>query len=182
MAALIVGIIGAIATIVATVAAPFLVLWWTQRSDNQKLLTHDNLLRTWRSTWQTNAASGNEWVTEDVNVDVAEGKLRFANVGNDGGYQWTGEAQVVGESYLCGTWKSNIKPSSCGTFILALTDSSAKKHGDALVGFFLGPNDYGMANYGAWAMARRSGDLDNAKTRLRVVGASLGEIYGRANP
>ena len=75
MVALIVGIIGAVATIVATIAAPFLVLWWTQRSDN-------NLLRTWRSTWQTNSAGGNEWVTEDVNVEVAKGKLRFANDGN----------------------------------------------------------------------------------------------------
>ena len=86
MVALIVGIIG----VVATIVAPFLVLWWTQRSDNQKLRTHNNLLRTWRSTWQTNSASGNEWVTEDVNVEVAKGKLRFANDGNNQGYQWTG--------------------------------------------------------------------------------------------
>jgi hypothetical protein len=178
MVALIVGIIG----VVATIVAPFLVLWWTQRSDNQKLRTHNNLLRTWRSTWQTNSAGGNEWVTEDVNVEVAKGKLRFANDGNNQGYQWTGEAQVVGQSYLCGTWRSNIKPSSRGTFILALTDSSTRKHGDALVGFFLGPNDNGYANFGAWAMARRSEDLDSAKARLRVVGPSLGEIYRQALP
>jgi hypothetical protein len=176
------GIIGAVAAIAATFAAPFVWGWWEERGNNRKLLGHNNLLRTWRSTWQTNATDGRrEWVNENVNVDVAKGKLLFANDDNDGEYEWTGEAQVVGNSYLCGTWKSNKKTSSCGTFILALTDSGPKKQGDALVGFFLGPNDGGTANYGAWAMARHSRDLESAKERLRVVGPTLHEIYRQAS-
>jgi hypothetical protein len=88
----------------------------------------------------------------------------------------------VDDRYLCGTWQSKVKASSRGTFILALTDTATKKHGDALVGFFLGPNDNQSANFGAWAMARHSEDLNNAKTRLRVAGPSLNEIYGPALP
>jgi hypothetical protein len=174
MSAVIFGI-GAIA---ATIASPFLFRSWTHWWGKRKLLTHGNLLGTWRSTWQTNASVGNEWVTENVNVDVAKSLLRFANDNNSSHYQWTGEARVVGDSYVCGTWQSKVKPASRGTFILALTDTAATKHGDALVGFFLGPNDDGFANYGAWAMARHTGDLSNAKKRLRVAGPTLNEIYG----
>jgi hypothetical protein len=82
MIALIVGIIG----IVATISAPFLATYWTEQSNNRKLLTHENLLGTWRSTWQTNATGGNDWVTEDVNVAVAKGHLRFANDNNSSHY------------------------------------------------------------------------------------------------
>jgi hypothetical protein len=172
-------IIAAVIGAAGAILGAYLTYWLARRSENQKLRREVSKLQgVWTSAWQTNSSTGNQWVEEDVKIDVSGGQLKLENEHNKH-YRWVGEGTIVDHSFLAGTWESKNKDSSKGTFILILTDSDPPDtQGDALVGFFAGPNDGQFSNYGAWVMTQRPQNIDKAKLRLRAVGPTLPEIFG----
>ena len=135
--------------------------WWAKRQSTQAYLRRDDFLGDWESTWQ-DADDPNQWVTEKVNVDVAEGRLRLLNSRNVGGYLWQGTCDIYDERYLYGTWKSIRKAAhSTGVFSFLTLPQ-----GQVLVGQALGQDRTGVARTSDWILAREKKGLEEGKQWL----------------
>jgi hypothetical protein len=135
--------------------------WWAKRQSTQAYLRRDDFLGDWESTWQ-DADDPNQWVTEKVKVDVADGRLRLLNSRNVGGYLWQGTCDIYDERYLYGTWKSIRKAAhSTGVFSFLTLPQ-----GQVLVGQALGQDRTGVARTSDWILAREKKGLEEGKQWL----------------
>jgi hypothetical protein len=121
----------------------------------------DDLLGEWSSTWQ-DADDPNQWVTETVHIDVADGRLRLRNSSNVGGYRWEGVCELYGDHYLYGTWKS-LKKAAPSTGVFSFL---TLPQGDVLVGQAMGQDRFGVARTSDWILARQKTDIDIGKQWL----------------
>jgi hypothetical protein len=165
----------AVLGIVGTVCAPFIGYYLDRFPQSRNFRRHKDRRGDWQSTWQTNSTTQKAWATEQVHINVKWGRWRLQNSGNDCHYEWVGKATMVGDTYIAGTWQSKRKPSSRGAFILLLSD--LEEQGDTFIGFFVGPNDKNLANYGAWVMTRKPENLEKAKVQLGEAGPTLKDIF-----
>ncbi|MGE8069155.1 hypothetical protein [Pseudomonas sp. NPDC089569] len=147
-------------------------IWLPKFLSTRRYARRDDLLGEWASTWQ-DADDPNQWVTETVTVDIADGRLHLLNANNVGGYRWEGTCELYDDHYLYGKWKSLKKAApSKGVFSFLMLPQ-----GDVLVGQAMGQDKLGVARTSDWILARQNVDIDKGKQWLRDH-----TTYYRGNP
>jgi hypothetical protein len=134
-----------------------------------------NLDGTWHSLFQTNSVGVVQWYPEQLSVAApGDGTFKSTSVGDSekATFHWTATGSVLNDEFLCGTWTTNQKKKSAGTFMLSIAPGS--KH---MVGFLLGRSERRNAvNYGAWVLAVAEADLEAAKGLLADLSPGFKEF------
>lgn len=136
---------------------------WSKHQGNKRYSRRNDLLGTWQSTWQE-ADNPTGWITEEVEISVAKGRLQLVNSHNTGGYLWHGQCELHDERYLYGHWRSR-KPGAQSTGVFCFF---ALPHGRVLVGQAFGLDPAGIPRNTDWILGREPRDIESGKQWLSV--------------
>ncbi|KAB0491100.1 hypothetical protein [Pseudomonas vancouverensis] len=150
-----------ILAVCSTALGAWLSVWLPKYLSTRRYSRREDLLGVWDSTWQ-DADDANQWVTEKVEIDIADGQLRLRNSDNVGGYRWQGTCELYEDHYLHGTWKSLKKAApSSGVFSFLMLPQ-----GEVMVGQAMGADKFGTPRTSDWILARQAADIDIGKKWL----------------
>lgn len=121
-----------------------------------------DLLGEWHSSYEGIDKPPSAWVTDTVAIKSHSKKLILTNESSSEGYMYSARAAIVQKNHLVGDWES-IRPgaNAYGTFILTVS-----AQGDAMYGYWVGPDQAGARRYGRWVLARDKNNISAAKALL----------------
>jgi hypothetical protein len=136
---------------------PYLHGWWSYR--------RPSLVGSWESTYQGIDEPDGTWIREKINISTSGAELKFKNANSTHGYDYTGFGRVLKGEYIVGNWTSIRSGSNAhGGFILTIASQ-----GDALYGYWVGPDFSGTRRYGRWALGKNPTSLEAAKRELEAA-------------
>lgn len=126
---------------------------------------HPKLLGQWVSVYQGIDEEPGTWVTEELEISVARGKLKMKNSNSSFGYDYTAYAHLEKSVHLIGDWES-IRPGANATGAFILTVSS---QGNIMYGYWVGPDRLGAKRYGRWVLGRNEQLVEEGKKLIQAM-------------
>lgn len=148
-----VSILGAVVGAVLPLLLPYI-------ARRRRNLAQGDLLGKWNSLYQTETSQ--EWVSENVTLEVRGSQIRLTNSDNSLGYVYEGFA-TFDEGELTGTWKSTRGEggNARGSFLLTVIPA-----GGLLYGFYTGPRETGERVFRSWILGKTMEKIEKGKVLI----------------
>lgn len=145
-----------VAAALCSFALPFLISWL-------KHIRKPELVGEWQSLYQGIDDASETWVKEKVKISTYATQLKFRNANNSHNYDYTAYGKVLRGDFIVGEWTSIRSGSNAhGGFILSIASQ-----GDALYGYWVGPDFGGTKRYGQWVLGKDASALQLAQEELK---------------